>query len=88
MSEEEKKPQERWKVVGYNMLGLFAYTLLFRLVDGGIIFDCFVVGVHFLVAIIMAIALKKWEWLLSAFLVLAIGFSTCVTFLGPTWNQM
>ncbi len=88
MSEEEKKTQEKWKVVGYNLLGLVAYTLLFRLVSGGILFDCFVVGAHFLIATIMAIAQKKWEWVLSAFLVLVIGFSTCVTFLGPTWNQM
>jgi len=81
MSEEENKTQERWKLVGYNMLGLIVYTLLFRLVSGGIILDCFVVGIHFLIAVIMSIAERKWEWLLSAFLVLAIGFSTCVSFL-------
>jgi hypothetical protein len=78
---EEKKSSDRWKIVGYNILALVVYTLLFRLVDGGIILDCLVVGIHVLTCIILAIAVKKWEWVLSAFLVLAIGFSTCVTLL-------
>ncbi len=86
MSEEEmnegKKSSVKWMIVGYNILTLVVYTLLFRLVDGGIIMDCFVVGLHVLVCIIAAIAMKSWEWVLSAFLVLAIGFSTCVTFLS------
>jgi len=79
---EENKSQNRWKVVGYNVLALVIYTCLLRFVDGGIFIDCFLVGMHVLACLICLIAIKKWEWLLSAFLVLAIGFSTCVTFLN------
>jgi hypothetical protein len=78
---EEKKPQNRWKSVGINILVLSAYTLIFRFVDGGIIMDAFLIAIHFTVCILAAIIVRKWEWVLSAFLVLAIGFSTCVSFL-------
>jgi len=88
MSEEEKKSKLEWKIVGYNVLALVGYTLLFRLVDGGIIFDCIVVGLHFLVAIILALTMRKWEWFMSGLLVLIIGFSTCVTLLGSTLGNM
>ena len=84
MTEEKtigKKPPVRWMIVGYNMLALVAYTLLCKLIDGGIVIDCLLVGIQVLLCIIFAIAVKKWEWVLSAFLVLAIGFSTCVTLL-------
>lgn len=79
---EEKKASDRWKSVGYNIGVLVIYTLLLRFVDGGIFIDCLVVGMHVLGCIIAAIAMRRWEWVLSAFLVLAIGFSTCVTFLN------
>lgn len=78
---EEKKSSDRWKIIGYNILALVTYTLLCRSVDGGIMIDCFLVGIHVLACIIVAIGVRKWEWVLSAFLVLAIGFSSCVTFL-------
>jgi hypothetical protein len=78
---EEKKSSDRWKIIGYNILTLVTYTLLFRFVDGGIMIDCFFVGIHVLACIALAIGMRRWEWVLSAFLVLAIGFSTCVTFL-------
>jgi hypothetical protein len=81
MTEEEHKAKKRWKVVGYNTLALVIYTLLFKLIEGGVFLDCFVVGIHFLACLIISIGIKKWEWLLSAFIVLAIGFSTCVTYL-------
>jgi hypothetical protein len=87
MSEQdENKAKTEWAVVGYNVLALCCYTLLLRFVSGGIIFDCILVGIHFLIGIIMAIIRKKWEWTLAAFLVLIIGFSTCVMFLGNTLN--
>jgi uncharacterized membrane protein HdeD (DUF308 family) len=85
MSEEEnvdkKKTPNNWAIVCYNILALVFYTLLFRFIDGGIFLDCFFVGIHFLTCIVLSIVAKKWEWVLSAFLVLAIGFSTCVTYL-------
>ena len=85
--QEEEKVKQTGKVVGINLLVLCAYTLLLRFVSGGIIFDCVLVGIHFLVGVIMAIIQRKWEWALSALLVLVIGFSTCVTFLGSTFNN-
>ena len=86
MSEESDKTTQRWKVVGYNTLGLLVYTVACRYVDGGIIIDCGLVGIHFLTAIIMSIALRKWEWLLSALIVIVIGFSTCVGYVGAGTN--
>jgi hypothetical protein len=82
MSEQEYQSENKWKIVGINILILLTYTLLFRLVSDGIIFDCLFIAIHFLVALMLSLINKKWEWLLSAFVVLAIGFSTCVTFLN------
>jgi hypothetical protein len=84
---EENKAKKPWEIVGFNVLVLCAYTLLLKFVDGGIIYDCVLVGIHFLIGIILAIAQKNWGWTLAAFLVLIIGFSTCVTFLGNTLNM-
>lgn len=78
---QEPKPENRWKTVGINIAGLVVYTLACRLTDGGVIIDAFLITIHFFVAIIMSIAVRRWEWLLSAFLVLVIGFSTCANFL-------
>ena len=53
---------------------------------GGIIFDCIFVCLHVFIALILAIALKKWEWFFSALIVLIIGFSACVTLLTTGFN--
>lgn len=79
---QEPKPQNRWKVVGINIGILAVYTIACRLVDGGIIIDAFLIGLHFFIAIIASIVVRRWEWVLSAFMVLVIGFSTCVNFLN------
>lgn len=70
------------KIVGINILILAVYTLLCKLDsnDGGFIFDAFLIAIHVFVCIIMAIVKRSWMWLLSALLVLGIGFSTCVSF--------
>lgn len=78
---EERKTSVKWTIIGYNVLALIVYTLLLRFVDGGLFIDAFILAMHVMACIICAIAMKSWEWVLSAFLVLAIGFSTCVTFL-------
>jgi hypothetical protein len=80
-SKEEKKETSRWKAVGINLAVLVAYTLICKFTDGGVFLDAFFIAIHFTAAIITSIVVKKWEWVLSAFLVLAIGFSTCVSFL-------
>ena len=78
---QEPKPKNRWKVVGINIAILAVYTIASRVVDGGIIIDAFLIGLHFFIGIIASIVVRRWEWVLSAFLVLVIGFSTCVSFL-------
>ena len=78
---QEKKSASRWKVVGINLAVLLGYTLICRSINGGIIIDAFLIGIHFITGIIVSIIVRRWEWVLSAFLVLAIGFSTCVSLL-------
>jgi hypothetical protein len=78
---KEKEPPNIWKIAGYNLLALVGYTLVCRFIDGGMILDAFILAIHVVACIITSIAVKKWEWLLSAFVVLAIGFSTCATLL-------
>lgn len=81
-TDQEAKFQDRWKIVGINIAGLIIYTIICRLVEGGFVIDAFLIAMHFFAGIIVSIAARRWEWLLSAFLVLVIGFSTCTNFLG------
>ena len=78
---QEPKPQNRWKIVGINIGVLVIYTVLCRFVDGGIVIEALLIGMQFFAGIIISIVVRRWEWVLSAFLVLVIGFSTCVNFL-------
>lgn len=82
MSEDQKQSNIKWQIVGFNTLTLLVYTVLCRFNDAGIIIDCLLVGMHCLIAFILALALRKWEWGLSALIVLVIGFSTCVSFVA------
>lgn len=72
------------KIVGYNLLVFAAYTVICEVTanDGGFVFDMFFIGIHVIVGIILAIANRSWAWLLSALIVLVIGFSTCVGMLN------
>jgi hypothetical protein len=78
---QEPKPENRWKTVGLNIAVLVVYTLACRFASDGIIIDAFLIAMHFFAGITTSIVLRKWEWVLSAFLVLVIGFSTCASFL-------
>jgi len=71
-------------IVAYNLLGLAAYTILFRLLadEGGIVLDALVLAGHLLVCFIMSLVKRSWIWVLSGVLVLVIGFSTCVMLVG------
>lgn len=72
------KPTPGIAIVGYNLLGLVLYTLMLKLAgSGGFFLDAFILFFHVLVCIIMAASLRSWPWLLSALLVLIVGFSTC-----------
>jgi hypothetical protein len=73
----EKKPMPGMAIAALNIAILAVYTVVSSISGGGIIFDAFFIFIHVLSCIIIAIATKKWIWLLSAVLVLIIGFSTC-----------
>ena len=76
----ENKPMNGMTIVGINLAILAVYTLLIKLTPdgGGFVLDAFLLLFHVVICIIMSIVKKSGSWLLSAFLVLAIGFSTCV----------
>jgi len=76
---EGKKPSAM-KIVGYNLLVFAAYTVICAVTskDGGFIFDMFLIGIQFFACIIFAIINRSLVWLLSAIMILIIGFSTCV----------
>lgn len=81
---QQNKSAAGMKIVGFNILVLVIYTALCSIdaSGGGFIFDAFLILAHVVVCIIMALAKRSWIWLLSALLVLVIGFSTCVSFSG------
>jgi|GEM_PF-2336101 len=80
---EGKKPSAM-KIVGYNLLVFAAYTVICAVTskDGGFVFDMFFIGIQFFTCIIFAIINRSWVWILSALMVLIIGFSTCVGMLS------
>lgn len=68
------------KVVGFNLLALAFYTVLCKLANdvGSLMAEAFLVGGQVLACLIVSAVRREPVWLLSAFLVLIIGFSTCV----------
>jgi hypothetical protein len=75
----QKKPINGMTIVGINLMVLAIYTLLIKLSGGigGLIINAFILFLHVVLCLGMALDKKSWIWLLSALLVLAIGFSTC-----------
>jgi hypothetical protein len=65
------------QLIAYNLIALAVYTIMFRFLSGGIIFDALVIAIHLFTCFIMALAKRSWYWVLSGVMVLAIGFSTC-----------
>jgi nicotinamide riboside transporter PnuC len=80
----DNKPKGNIAIVGYNILVLAFYTILFKMLanQGGLVFDALVILIHFLACVIMAISNKSWMWLLSGVLIVVIGFSTCTALIG------
>ena len=74
------KPIGGMTIVGINLLVLVFYTLLLKLTtrDSSFIFDAFILFIHVIFCIGMALGRRSWVWLFSGVIVLAIGFSTCV----------
>jgi|GEM_PF-959885 len=82
----EKKPMNGMIIVGVNLAALAVYTIPIKWAIantsgdgiGGLIMNAFILFIHVIFCLCMALGLKSWIWLLSALLVLVIGFSTCV----------
>ena len=84
----QEPKNEGMKIVGYNLLAMIVYTIFCKLIPdlGGVLLAAFLIAIHVLVCIVAAVGRKNWLWVLSAFLVLVIGFSTCVA-LGNIGNM-
>ncbi|MEO3403147.1 hypothetical protein AAFN85_04545 [Mucilaginibacter sp. CAU 1740] len=78
--EERRKNNNNLKILGFNLLALVIYTVLCKLANNisTLVIEAFLVGLQVLVCLIVAAAQRDLVWLLSAFMVLAIGFSTCI----------
>jgi hypothetical protein len=78
---QDKGSKVNGKILGYNLLVFVAYTVLAGLANPkeGWFFAFFISIAHFVVAVIAAIATRRWVWLLAGALVLIIGFGTCVS---------
>jgi hypothetical protein len=81
---DEKKQSYNMLVVGINLAVLAVYTIISKIdKDLGPLLDAFLLAIHFIVCILWAAIASKRIWLLTAFVVLLIGFSTCV---GMLWR--
>lgn len=74
-----KQPSDL-KILGLNLLIFAVYSLLcvYSGGDGGIA-AFMIAGVHTLICIILAIAQRRWIWVLAGLMILVIGFATCVS---------
>jgi hypothetical protein len=83
MTEETNDRAQNYKsyVIGINIGVLAVYTIISKMIEGGAIIDAFFIAAQFFVCLIIGIAVRKWVWVLTAFVILLIGFSTCVSFL-------
>jgi len=90
MTEEPavKKTYPGINIVGYNLAILIVYTLISWVAyhSEGWGLDCLLIAAHVVICLItsfVCVFILKYKklsgfWLLSAFIVLVIGFSTCV----------
>jgi len=81
-----RKPMSGMAIVGINLvvLALYTFTIKWNLAHhtigdgiGYLIINGFLLFCHVFICSAIALVTKSWRWLLSALLVLAIGFSTC-----------
>ena len=67
------------KIVGLNLLVFAFYTLICVSMGGEAGFFAFVLaGLQAFVCVIVAVIAKRWIWVLSALMLLVIGFATCL----------
>jgi hypothetical protein len=78
---EKEKPNKNTLIVAINLGLLIAYTLYIRISGGNgysIIFLATIIALHFLASIIIFALTSLKGFLLSAALIVLIGFSTCI----------
>lgn len=76
--EEQKKEPDKMRIVGLN-IGIFAvYTLICAVTPLKIFSAIVPLGFHLVACFVLAIVYRNWVWVLSAGLLVLIGFSTCV----------
>jgi len=79
METEPKKPDANYIVVGINLLIMVVYTAYCRHDSGEmtILSDAFFIAVQVVLCLILCIFMFRKAFLLSAVLVLLVGFSSC-----------
>jgi len=80
MEEIEKKQTKTQEIIiGINLLILIVYTIYLRVDNNNYNFitDAFFITIHVVLCLVIAIFTKPRAFLLSAGLVLLIGFATC-----------
>ncbi len=86
MDQEKKNTPPDMQLVGINLLILAGYTVVCKLIPGGVILDVLALFFHVLTCLVNALANRSWIWLLSGILILMIGFSICTSF-GFDWER-
>jgi len=81
---EEKRLIRNFKIVGFNLLVLVGYTILCGFIRSvaALYLDALLLAVHAFFCFMVTVFKQKWIWLLSAFVVLLIGSSTCIGILS------
>lgn len=85
MEEEKNIKRAGFWVIGINLLVLIGYTVYFDVVDKNpynFIGVAILNGIQFAICLITAIFVYRKEFLLSAGIILLIGFSTCAIVFG------
>jgi len=80
MGELEHNKNRSMLILAINIIIMVTYTLYTRYEMQGelnIILNAFLVGIHFITCLVLAIFVFRREFLLSALFVLLVGFSTC-----------
>jgi len=78
---EKQKPEHGKKItiIGINLAVLAAYTIYFGVNNDSemVIAEAFFIAIQIIICLITAIFVYRKEFLLSALVILLIGFSTC-----------
>ncbi|MCO5949418.1 hypothetical protein [Mucilaginibacter flavidus] len=77
---EENTQNTKIIIVAINLTILIAYTIYFRTSSTNsltIILEAVAIGIHVITCLLLAIVVYRKEFLLSALVVLLIGFSSC-----------